>query len=115
MKRAAVFALNGEPGSFAHAMLTAMDMKNRGYDVRFIVEGKATKLLSLLRDEREPFAEAYKRFLSHGLIDCVCRTCAAKYGVLPAVMEQNLRLADEMSGHPGMARYMEQGYEIVTL
>jgi len=115
MKKVAVFAFSGDPTSFAHAMLTAMDMKDRGYDVRVVVEGDATKLLSLLRNETKPFAEVYRRFRDRGLIDCVCRACAAKNGVVPAVIEQDLKLADDMAGHPGMAAYMEQGYEVVTL
>ena len=115
MKKVALFAFSGEPASFAHAMLTAMDMKDRGYDVKVVIEGDATKLLSLLRNETKPFADVYRRFRDRGLIDCVCRACATKNSVIPAIIEQNLKLADEMSGHPGMAAYMEQGYEIVTL
>jgi len=115
VKKVAVFAFSGEPASFAYAMLTAMDMKDRGYDVKVVIEGDATKLLSLLRNETKPFADVYRRFRDRGLIDCVCRACATKNSVIPVVIEQNLKLADDMSGHPGMAAYMEQGYEIVTL
>ena len=115
MKKVALFAFSGEPASFAHAMLTAMDMKDRGYDVKVVIEGDATKLLSLLRNETKPFADVYRRFRDSGLIDCVCRACATKNSVIPAIIEQNLKLADEMSGHPSMAAYMEQGYEVVTL
>jgi len=115
MKKVAVFAFSGEPASFAHAMLTAMDMKDRGYDVKVVIEGDATKLLSLLRNETRPFADVYRRFRDRGLIDCVCRSCATKNGVVPVVVEQNLKLADDMAGHPGIATYMERGYEIVTL
>ena len=115
MKKVAVFAFSGDPVCFAHAMLTAMDMKDRGYDVKVVIEGDATKLLSLLRNETKPFADVYRRFRDSGLIDCVCRACATKNSVVPVVIEQNLKLADDMSGHPGMAAYMEQGYEVVTL
>jgi hypothetical protein len=96
-------------------MLNAMDMKDRGYDVKVIIEGDATKMLSLLRNETKPFADVYRRFRDRGLIDCVCRACATRNGVVPVVIEQNLRLGDDMAGHPGMAAYFEQGYEIVTL
>jgi len=115
VKKIAVFAFSGEPASFAHAMLTAMDMKDRGYDVKVVVEGEATKLLSLLRNETKPFADVYRRFRDRGLISCVCRACATRNGVVPVVIEQNLKLADDAKGHPAMAAYMEQGYEVVTL
>ncbi len=115
MKKVAVFAFSGDPATFAHAMLNVMDMKDRGYDAKLVVEGDATKLLSLLRNETKPFADVYRQFRQRGLIDRVCRTCATRNGTVPVVIEQNLRFGDDMAGHPSMAAYMEQGYEIVTL
>jgi hypothetical protein len=115
MKKVAVFAFSGDPATFAHAMLTVMDMKDRGYDVKLVVEGDATKLLSLLRNETKPFADVYRRCRDSGLIDRVCRACATRTGVVPVVIEQNLKFGDDMAGHPAMAGYMEQGYEVLTL
>jgi hypothetical protein len=115
MKKVVVFAFSGDPGCFAHAMLNAMDMKDRGYDVKLVVEGDATRLLSLLRNETKPFADLYRQFRDRGLIDRVCRACATRNGVVPVVIEQNLKMADDLAGHPSMAAYMERGYEVVTL
>lgn len=115
MKKVALFAFSGDPASFAHAMLNAMDMNDRGYDIKTVIEGEATKLLSLLRNETKPFADVYRQFRDRGLIDCVCRACATRNGVIPISIEQNLKLADDMAGHPAMAAYMEQGYEVVAL
>jgi len=35
-------------------------------------------------------------------------------GTLKDAEAQELRLLDDMSGHPGMAKYKEQGFEIIT-
>jgi len=35
-------------------------------------------------------------------------------GTLEAVKAQGLTLLDDMSGHPGMMRYREKGFEIIT-
>jgi len=35
-------------------------------------------------------------------------------GTLAAVEDQKLKLLDEMSGHPSMARYMAEGFEVIT-
>jgi hypothetical protein len=35
-------------------------------------------------------------------------------GVLAAVQAEGLPLADEMSGHPSLARYMGDGFSIIT-
>jgi len=111
-RKMAIFARNGDPVAFAHMMLNAIDMKDHGYDVKVIIEGDATKLISLLRNHTKPFADVYARFLRHGLVDCVCKACATRNSVVPAVIEQNLKLTEEPSGHPSMARYMEAGYEV---
>jgi hypothetical protein len=35
-------------------------------------------------------------------------------GVLEAVTDEGLRLLDEMSGHPSVARFREEGFEVIT-
>jgi len=35
-------------------------------------------------------------------------------GTLEAIKNEGLRLLDDMTGHPGMARYQEEGFEIIT-
>jgi len=35
-------------------------------------------------------------------------------GVLEEIKAKALELLDDMSGHPCMAHYMEQGYEVIT-
>jgi hypothetical protein len=35
-------------------------------------------------------------------------------GTLDAAKKEGLKLLDDMSGHPGMARYQEEGFEVIT-
>lgn len=35
-------------------------------------------------------------------------------GTLEAARAQGLHLLDEMSGHPSMASFMDQGYKVIT-
>ena len=42
------------------------------------------------------------------------RACASKMDCLDAIHAEGLRLNNEMSGHPSMAQYTDQGYEIIT-
>jgi hypothetical protein len=114
MKKIALFTFDADPLYFMLVLLNAMDMKDRGYDVKVVVEGEATKLVSLLRNETKPGALEYRRAKLLGLIDCVCKGCAQRNGVLPAVVEQNLKLCEEMNGHASIARYMEQGCEVLV-
>lgn len=99
---------------FVHVLLNALDMKEKGYDVRVIIEGSATKLVEELADPTKPFANLYQKVKDQGLIDCVCKACSAKMNSLNAAVSQQLPLCDELMGHPSMAKYLEQGFEIIT-
>ncbi len=40
----ALFAFNGDPMCFIHVVLNALDLDKKGFEVKVIVEGSATKL-----------------------------------------------------------------------
>ena len=70
-----------------------------------------------INDFNEPgaqFHSLYQEVKDSGLIDCVCKACAAKMGALEGVEAQGLPLCSEMKGHPSMARYIDAGYDIIT-
>lgn len=112
--KVALVAFNGDPMCFVHVLLNALDMDARGYDVKVIIEGSATRTANLLNDPEAQFARFYSEVKEKGLIDCVCRACAAKMEALPGIEAQGLPLCGEMTGHPSLARYMEEGYQIIT-
>jgi len=110
----AMFAFNGETMCFTHVMLNALDMKQKGYDIKLVIEGSATKHVKELANPEKPLAKIYGRVKEAGLIDCVCQACANQTGSLDSAKEQNLPLCNEMSGHPSISRYMEEGYEVIV-
>lgn len=113
--KVAIFAFKGDPMCFAHALLNTLDMKDKGYDVKLVIEGTATQQVKELTDQGKPFADLYAKAKEQNLIDCVCRACSNKMETLSEAEAQGLPICDEMSGHPAMARYIEAGYQIVTL
>ena len=118
-EKTALFAFNGDPMCFVHVLLNALDMEARGYDVKVIIEGSATKTVNVLNDPAAQFNKLYVQVKEKGLIDCVCRACSAKMGALPGIEAQGhaLRgraLCGDMKGHPSMARYIDAGYDIIT-
>ncbi|MFC1513267.1 cytoplasmic protein [Thermodesulfobacteriota bacterium] len=115
MEKVVIFAFVGDLPCFAHALINGLDMKKRGWDVKLVIEGSATRLLKDLADPAKPFASLFQKGRDVGLIDCVCRACAKTMGTLAAAEEQGLSLCDELGGHPSMARYSEAGYRIITM
>ena len=114
MKKVALFAFNGEPMCFMHVLLNALDMSERGYEVKIVIEGSATKLVPELAKADNPMHRLYEKAKGIDLIDGACKACSNKMGTLEAAKGQGLRLLDEMTGHPSMARYQEEGFEVVT-
>ena len=114
-QKVAVFAFRGEPICFAHALLNTLDMHEKGYDIKLIIEGMATQQIKELADSGNPFANLYGKVKESGLIDCVCKACSSKTETLSDARAQELPVCDEMSGHPSMAKYIEAGYQVITL
>jgi len=114
MKKVVLFAFNGEPTCFIHVLLNALDMNDKGYDAKIVIEGAATKLVPELAKKGTPFFSLYERAKSLGIIDGACKACSSKMGTLEAVKEEGLALLDEMSGHPSIASYQEKGFEVMT-
>ena len=112
--KVAIFAFNGDPMCFAHALLNALDMKGKEYDVKLIIEGSATRQVKELTDPTKPFANLYEEVKKAGITDCVCKACSTQTGALESAKEQGLPICGEMSGHPSISRYMEEGYEIIA-
>ena len=114
MKKFALFVFNGDPMCFIHVLLNALDMKAKGHEVKIIIEGASVKLIPELVKLGNPLNGLWKKNLEAGLVEGVCKACSNKMGTLEAAKEQCLPLLDDMSGHPSMAAYRDNGYEIIT-
>ena len=110
----ALFVFNGDPMCFIHVLLNALHMKEKGYEGKVVIEGAATKLIPDLIKQDNPLNKLWEQAISAGLIDGACKACSNKMGTLEAAKKQGLRLLDEMTGHPSMARYRDEGFEIVS-
>ena len=113
--KVAFVAFQGEAMCFAHVLLNALDMAEKGHEVKVIFEGAATKQIAELNDASKPFAQLYAQVKEKGLVAAVCKACAAKMKSLDAAQAQGLPISAAMSGHPPLAEYVEAGYQIITL
>ena len=114
MKKIVLFAFNGDSMCFIHVLLNALDMKEKGYEGKIVIEGSATKLIPELDKADNFLHKLWKKVKEAGLVDGVCKACANKMGALNAAKAQDLNLLDEMSGHPSMAKYRDEGFEIIS-
>ncbi|OQY57744.1 MAG: cytoplasmic protein [Desulfobacteraceae bacterium 4572_88] len=114
MKKMVLFVFNGDPMCFIHVLLNALDMKDRGHEAKIVIEGAATKLIPELAKDENPLHKLWEKVKAQDLVDGVCKACANKMGTLEAAKAQELTLLNEMSGHPSMARYREEGFEVIA-
>lgn len=114
MQKTALYAFNGEMMCFVHVLLNALDLNAKGHEVALVIEGSATKLASELAQPDNPMHGLWTKARDAGLISAVCRACSQKMGVLQQIEDMGLPLGDDMQGHPGMARYLDNGYRVIT-
>ncbi|MCB2188511.1 MAG: DsrE family protein [Deltaproteobacteria bacterium] len=114
MAKYCLVVFQGEPACLVHVLLNALDMKERGLEPTIVVEGKATKLLPEVSQPEHPHHGLWQKVRDQGLLGAVCQACSQQMGVLEQVRALGLPLAWEMSGHPSLAAYLLQGYQIIT-
>lgn len=114
MKKIALFAFESDSICFIHVLLNALDLKAKGQEVRIVLEGSATKLVPEIAREQSPLFRLYRQAKEQGLFEGACKACSTKLNVIEAVGQEKLPLLDDMSGHPSMSHYLEEGYEIIT-
>ncbi len=114
MKKVALLAYNGELMCFAHVMLYALDFDKKGYEVKVVIEGSATKLISELAKPDAPFSNLYSQLKEKGLLTCVCQACSQKMGTFEEAERQGLAIVGDMQGHPSIDKYLAEGYEIIS-
>ncbi|MHC1742830.1 MAG: cytoplasmic protein [Syntrophobacteraceae bacterium] len=113
-QKMALFAFNGEAMCFMHVLLNALNLHEKGFEAKVVVEGAATKLVPEFGKAESPLYRLYEKARAANLIEGACRACCAKMGTAQAAEELDIRLLDDMMGHPSMSRYFLEGYQVIT-
>ena len=114
MKKIALIAYDGELTCFAHVMLYALDFNSKGYDVKVVIEGAATRLIAELVRPEAPFANLFREMLAKDLLACICEACSVKMGTFSVAQDQGLPIDGEMKGHPSLERFVSEDFNIIT-
>ncbi len=114
MGKYVLFAFRGEPMCFVHVLLNALDMHGKGLEVKVVIEGEATKLIPQFYEEGSSLYLLAQRALSQGLIEGVCKACSQKFGTYEIAVNKGLKILDDMANHAGMARFLKEGYQVIT-
>jgi hypothetical protein len=114
MTKTALFAFRGDPMCFVHVLLNGLDLADKGLEGKIIIEGEAVKLVPEMARPDHFLHQLYNKARKKNIIVGACRACSNKLGVAAEVEKEGVPLIGEMSGHPSMADYIENGYSIIT-
>lgn len=112
--KTALFVFNDDPMCFIHVLLNALDLHVHEHEVRVIMEGASVKLVPTVAAPGHPLAHLFAQVREKGLLDGACRACAAKLGVAKDIEAVGVELIGDMSGHPSIRSYMDQGFQVIT-
>ena len=113
-KPVVIFAFRGDPMCFIHVLLNALDLNQKGRGGRIILEGETVSLVDQMRQPGSFLNPLYTQAKDAEIIAGACKACSAKLGAEAAITEEGILLIGEMSGHPAMSEYLDQGYDVIT-
>ena len=94
-----------------HTLLFAREMKEKGDEVKIILEGEGVLWGRDLLKEDHPLSNHVKPLLEDIV---VCEACANVFKVMDDVKDK-LTLENDLFGHISLKKYMDEGYNIITL
>lgn len=97
---------------FVHVLLNAIDMHEKNMGGLIVIEGEAVKLIREMEESKNPL---YYKAKEMGLIRGICKGCSAQMGVLEFNETVGIPIIGDMSGHPSMSKYIEDGFSVITL
>lgn len=112
MKKILFYGMTGEKMCFQHILMNALDLNAAGQDVKIIFEGASVKLVSKLEEEKNPL---YRKAKEADIITGICLACSKVLDVYEANLKTGLPMLDDMTGHAGMRKYLEDGYDVISM
>lgn len=100
-----------------HALLYSKELKEHGHDVVLVFDGAGTEWAEewTNADSQHKLAPLYRELSRQGLTSTICDFCANAFAVKKALRERNVSVTAEYEGHPSIAKWADQGYQIVIL
>lgn len=112
MKKVLFYGMTEKKMCFQHILMNALELHQAGRDVKIIFEGGSVKLVDGFVKENNPL---YNKAKEAGLIAGVCLACSKVLEVYEENLESGLKMLDDMNGHAGMKKYIEEGYDVISM
>ncbi len=100
-----------------HAFLCAKELKEHGHEVALIFDGAGTEWAEELSnpESQSKLKPMYEQLQQAGVVEISCDICAGAFGVKERFAQRQRQLTAEYAGHPSIAKWVDQGYELIVL
>jgi hypothetical protein len=98
-----------------HGFWYADQLRDRGHGVEVIFDGAGTQGLASLLEPGHKYGHLVPAALQAGILKGACPYCARAFRVDEVLEGSGIPFLDERSGHPDMGKYVDDGYEVITL
>ena len=106
------FAGHGNSSIIYRALRTAQELHEAGDEVQIVFDGAGTEALAAIS---QPGHDLYRIFEKvRSLIAGACAGCAQSYGVKEKLAEAGFTLLRDYRGEASMAKYIHDGYQVIT-
>ncbi len=112
MKKILFYAMTGEKSCLLHVLMNAVDLHAKGHEVKVIFEGRSVAMAPQLAEENNPH---FVKAKENGLLAGICLACAKMLNVFEAAEATGLPMLNDMFGHAGMAPYVAEGYDVISM
>lgn len=105
------------PARAKHLFLYAQELKEKGHEVVVIFDGAGTMWAEELskKDSQSFLKKDYDAFKQKGIVVIICDYCAGAFQVKELLQERGANLVGDYKGHPSIAKWVEQGYQLIVL
>ncbi len=100
-----------------HAFLYAKELKEHGHEVVLIFDGAGTEWAEELSnpESQSKLKPMYEQLKQAGVVEIVCDFCAGAFTVKERLAQRQVPMTAEYAGHPSIAKWADQGYELIVL
>ena len=100
----------------AHALLYAVELAEKGYSVVLIFDGAGAGWANEFNKPENPLYKPYLKLQKLGVVEEICDHCSKNMGVQEKLSErQKKSIVSDYKGHPSLVKWVERGYQILTL
>ena len=100
-----------------HALLYSTELKEDGYEVVLIFDGAGTEWAEEFTnpESTNKLIPMYESFRKLGVSEVICDFCAGAFDVKEQLKARQCPLTGGYKGHPSIAEWVKQGYQLIIL